>query len=151
MLLSTMYLRSYYSQRPAKTDPRSLAFLQARPEIDAVCHSHSPYGKAWAVLSAFFLLPSGSDPTLTSLHPSDKPLPIYTQDACVFYNDLALYDTFGGVVLDSSESARITAAIGDKKAIVLSAHGLLTVGQSIEAATAWFIMVRPFPFFLPRS
>lgn len=67
---------------------------------------------------------------------------MYTQDACVFYNDCALYDTFGGVVLDAAESTRICKALGDKKAVILSSHGLLTVGESIESATAWFITVR---------
>ncbi|KAI5474247.1 agmatinase [Pseudohyphozyma bogoriensis] len=92
---------------------------KARPNANAVCHSHSPYGKAWSILR--------------------KPLPIYTQDACIFHNDLALYDMFGGVVLDSTESKRICKAIGDKKAVILCNHGLLTVGETIESATAWFI------------
>jgi ribulose-5-phosphate 4-epimerase/fuculose-1-phosphate aldolase len=37
---------------------------------------------------------------------------------------------------------RIVEAIGSKKAVILSQHGLLTVGQTIEAATNWFITVR---------
>ncbi len=86
-----------------------------------MCHSHSPYGKAWSVLR--------------------KPLPFYTQDSCVFWNDVGLYDKFGGVVLDMSESARICQAIGSKKAVIMANHGLLTVGEHIESATAWFIAV----------
>ncbi|KAM0755222.1 arad-like aldolase/epimerase [Meredithblackwellia eburnea MCA 4105] len=97
------------------------AIHAARPDANAVCHSHSPYGKAFSVLA--------------------KPLPIYTQDGAVFYNDCSVYTGHGGVVLSSSESARITDALGTKKAIILANHGLLTVGECIESATAWFIML----------
>ncbi|GAA6010599.1 hypothetical protein JCM10207_007756 [Rhodosporidiobolus poonsookiae] len=92
-----------------------------RPEANAVCHSHSPYGKAFSVLR--------------------KPLPLYTQDACVFYQDVGLYEQFGGVVLASSESDHIADALGQKKALIMSSHGLLTVGETIESATAWFIIL----------
>lgn len=95
------------------------AIHASRPQANAVCHSHSPYGKAFSVFQ--------------------KPLPIYTQDACIFYNDCAVYESFGGVVLDSAESQRMAKALGSKKAMILSAHGLLTVGESIESATSWFI------------
>lgn len=70
--------------------------------------------------------------TTSTSNVTGKPLPIYTQDACIFHNDCAVYDTFGGVVLDASESSKITNALGDKKAVILSAHGLLTVGETIE-------------------
>ncbi|GAA5875978.1 hypothetical protein JCM8547_000670 [Rhodosporidiobolus lusitaniae] len=90
-----------------------------RPNANAVCHSHSPYGKAFSILR--------------------KPLPMYTQDACTFYQDVGLYNAFGGVVLDMSESSRIAEALGDKKALIMASHGLLTVGETIESATAWFI------------
>ncbi|GAA5909122.1 hypothetical protein JCM6882_001195 [Rhodosporidiobolus microsporus] len=92
-----------------------------RPEANAVCHSHSTYGKAFSVLR--------------------KPLPLYTQDSCVFWNDCGLYNAFGGVVLDMSESDRIAQALGKKKALVMANHGLLTVGETIESATSWFMML----------
>lgn len=93
----------------------------ARPDVLAICHSHSTYGKAYATLG--------------------KPLEITTQDSCSFYNDVAHLADFGGVVIESKESASITDALGAKKAIILQSHGLLTVGGSIESAVAWFIML----------
>jgi len=57
----------------------------------------------------------------------------------VFWNDVGLYDEFGGVVLDMSESARICQAIGNKKAVILANHGLLTVGEHIER----YVELRP--------
>ncbi|KAM0755220.1 class II aldolase/adducin domain-containing protein [Meredithblackwellia eburnea MCA 4105] len=95
------------------------AIHEARSDVNAVCHSHSPYGKAFSAMR--------------------RPLPYYTQDACLFFNDLAVYNSFGGVVVDSDESQKIVKALGSKKAAILASHGLLTTGGSIESATAWFI------------
>ncbi|WWD02340.1 hypothetical protein V865_000379 [Kwoniella europaea PYCC6329] len=90
-----------------------------RPDVIAVCHSHSVYGSAFASLGR---------------------LPDYiTQDSLVFYDDIALYPAFGGVVLADEESAHIADYLGKKKAIILQNHGLLTVGQSVESAAFWFL------------
>lgn len=67
------------------------------------------------------------------------PLSIATQDSCAFYNDLALYNQFGGVVLDEEEGSHVAQAIGTKKAAILQNHGLLTTGETIEAAVFWFV------------
>jgi len=95
------------------------AIHQARPDAVAICHAHTPYGKAFAALG--------------------KPLDIITQDGCVFHNDLAHYDDFGGAALESDEGIRIANALGNKKAGILQSHGLITVGKSIESAVLWFI------------
>ena len=43
-------------------------------------------------------------------------------------------------VLDIEEGKRLAHALGDNKAIILSNHGLLTVGQtSVDEAAWWFI------------
>src|SRR3712207_1266495 len=69
-------------------------------------------------------------------------LPIFlpiTQDACAFYNDQGLFDDYTGVVLDVEEGKRIAHALGDHKAVILRNHGLLTVGQTVDAAVWWFV------------
>ena len=91
----------------------------SNPAITAAAHSHSVYGKAFAALG--------------------KLLDPLTQDACAFYEDHVLFDDFSGVVLDNSEGERIAAALGDCKAAVLQNHGLLTVGDSVDAAAWWYI------------
>lgn len=48
---------------------------------------------------------------------------------------------FAGVVLAAEEGKAISAALGDKKAALLGNHGLLTVGPSIEATVAWFVLL----------
>lgn len=91
----------------------------ARPDVEAACHSHSVYGRAFSTLG--------------------KTIDMTTQDACTFYNDLALYDNFGGIVLAAEEGANVAKALGQKKAVILQNHGLLTCAESIDAATFWFI------------
>jgi len=92
---------------------------QARPDAVAAAHSHSTWGRAWSALGRLL------DPI--------------TQDVCAFHGDHALYADFGGVVLELDEGARIAQALGACKAVILQNHGLLTVGQSVDAAAWWFI------------
>ncbi|WWD02702.1 hypothetical protein V865_000743 [Kwoniella europaea PYCC6329] len=97
------------------------AIHAARPEIDSVVHTHSPYGKAFSTLG--------------------RNLPFYSQDSAVFYNDVELYDNHNGVVLSKNESQMIIDKIGGKKALIMQNHGLLTVGGCIESAVAWFMLL----------
>ena len=91
----------------------------ARPDVIGAAHSHSLHGKAWSSLGRLL------DPI--------------TQDSCAFYDDHALFDDFTGVVLDTEEGKRIAYALGERKAVILRNHGLLTVGHTVEAAIWWFI------------
>jgi ribulose-5-phosphate 4-epimerase/fuculose-1-phosphate aldolase len=91
----------------------------SNPAITAAAHSHSVYGKAFSTLG--------------------KTLDPLTQDSCAFYDDHVLFDDFSGVVLDNSEGERIAAALGDRKAAILQNHGLLTVGETLDAAAWWYI------------
>ncbi|MFJ2478869.1 class II aldolase/adducin family protein [Pseudomonas sp. NPDC087598] len=95
------------------------ALHEARPQVIAAAHAHSLYGKAWSSLGRLL-----------------DPL---TQDACAFYEKHALFDNFSGVVLDTSEGARIAQTLGEHNALILQNHGLLTVGQTVEAAAWRFI------------
>ena len=91
----------------------------ARPDVLAAAHAHGPYGK-----------------TLSSLDMTIEPL---TQDACAFYDDIGTYADYRGVVLSSEEGERIGRALGDKKAVILRNHGMLTVGESVDSAAWWFL------------
>jgi len=91
----------------------------ARPEINCVAHSHSIYGRSFCSLG--------------------RPLDTITQDSCAFHDDLALYSSFRGIVLAADEGLAIASALGPKKAALLQNHGLLTCGESIEAAVFWFM------------
>lgn len=91
----------------------------ARPDVVAAAHAHSIYGKSWSTLGRLL-----------------EPI---TQDACAFYQDHAVFDDYTGVVLDVAEGDRIGDALGTGKAVILRNHGLLTVGQTVDAAAWWFI------------
>lgn len=92
----------------------------ARPDVIAAAHAHSVYGKAWSAMR--------------------RPLDPLTQDSCTFYGDHSVFDDFTGVVLDLEEGKRIAHTLGGHKAVILSNHGLLTVGQtSVDEAAWWFI------------
>jgi ribulose-5-phosphate 4-epimerase/fuculose-1-phosphate aldolase len=92
---------------------------KARPEVVAAAHAHSVYGKAFSSLGILL-----------------DPL---TQDACAFYEDHALHEDFGGVVVDPQAGAEIAVTLADHKAVIHQNHGLITVGQSVEEAAWWFI------------
>jgi ribulose-5-phosphate 4-epimerase/fuculose-1-phosphate aldolase len=92
---------------------------EARPDVNAAAHTHSPYGRAFSTLG--------------------KLLAPLTQDACAFHGDHTLFDDYTGVVLDVEEGKRIAHALGDTKACILRNHGLLTVGQTVDEAAWWFI------------
>jgi ribulose-5-phosphate 4-epimerase/fuculose-1-phosphate aldolase len=95
------------------------AVHQARPDVVAAAHAHGPYGK-----------------TLSSLDMTIEPL---TQDACAFYDDVGVYADYRGVVLSSEEGDRIARALGDRKAVILRNHGMLTVGETVDSAAWWFL------------
>lgn len=95
------------------------AIHAARPDVIAAAHTHSTYGKAFSALGRLL-----------------DPL---TQDACAFYEDHAVFDPFTGVVLDESEGVRLAETLGQRKALILQNHGLLTVGPTVEAAAWWFL------------
>ncbi|KAI9674222.1 MAG: hypothetical protein M1817_002040 [Caeruleum heppii] len=95
------------------------AVHEARPDVMCAAHSHSIYGRSFCSLG--------------------RKLDIITQDACSFHDDHVLYESFNGIVLAEKEGKDIATCLGDKKAALLQNHGLLTVGQTIEAAVFWFV------------
>lgn len=96
------------------------AIHAARPDLHTVCHAHSPYARAWSTFG--------------------RPIDMLNQDSCMFYNDLSVYPSFGGVVFASEEGKRIALALGPtKKNMLLQNHGSLTAGSTVGEAAAFFI------------
>jgi ribulose-5-phosphate 4-epimerase/fuculose-1-phosphate aldolase len=91
----------------------------ARPDVVAAAHAHSTYGKSWSSLG--------------------RTLDPLTQDACAFFEDHTVYGDFTGVVYKTTEGERIAQALGERKAIIMRNHGLLTVGHTVDEAAWWFI------------
>ena len=95
------------------------ALHEARPDVNSAAHSHSMYGKTFSTMGRIL-----------------EPI---TQDSCAFFEDHTLFDDYTGVVNEASEGARIAKALGDKKAVILKNHGLLTTGTSIDG-TLWLFL-----------
>lgn len=92
---------------------------RARPDIWAACHAHSVYGKAYSTFG--------------------RPLEMINQDACIFYGSHAVYDSFGGIVLEENEGEKIAEALGaSNKSLILKNHGILTVGETVDEAAYLF-------------
>jgi ribulose-5-phosphate 4-epimerase/fuculose-1-phosphate aldolase len=92
---------------------------EARPDVVAAAHAHTVHGKAFSSLG--------------------RKLAPLTQDACAFHGDHALFEDFGGVAVEMEEGRRIALALGNAKAVILQNHGLLTVGETVDAAAWWLI------------
>lgn len=93
---------------------------KARPDVLAAAHSHSMYGRTFSTLGV--------------------ELRMISQDATMFYNDVALCsDGSGAVVVDTAVSRKMAEALGQKKALIHQNHGLITTGGSVDAAVWWFI------------
>ncbi|GAA1767042.1 class II aldolase/adducin family protein [Luedemannella helvata] len=88
------------------------------PDVVAVAHTHSLYGRAWAALG--------------------RPLDPITQDACAFFERHEVFEEYTGVVLDTDEGKRIADRLTGNIALVLRNHGLLTIGASVEETAWWF-------------
>ncbi len=94
---------------------------QARQDIIAAAHAHSLYGKTWASFG--------------------QPIAPITQDACAFYENLAVFSEFTGVVIEADVGKRMAATLGDNIAMILQNHGLLTVGQTVDAAIYTYLLL----------
>ncbi|GAC31988.1 class II aldolase/adducin family protein [Paraglaciecola polaris] len=93
----------------------------ARPDVNAVAHAHTKYGRAFSCLGQLL-----------------KPI---SQDACIFYENQGLFSTFTGVVADKDEGDMIAESLAQHCAVILQNHGLITVGSSVDAAVANFILM----------
>jgi L-fuculose-phosphate aldolase len=91
-----------------------------RPDICAIVHTHSPNAMALSMIGV--------------------PLIPSCMETVAIWNDIAHLETWPGVPVGDEEGEIISQAIGDKRTILLAHHGLLTVGKSIEEATALAII-----------
>lgn len=93
---------------------------QRRPDVAAIVHTHAPNAMALSMIGV--------------------PLVASCMETIAIWNDVAHLPTWPGVPIGDEEGVIISGAIGDKRTILLAHHGLLTVGKSIEEATALAII-----------
>lgn len=87
---------------------------RARPDVNCIIHTHAVYTAALGML--------------------ETPLEVSHMDNCVLYDDVAFVAKWPGVPVGNEEGELISAALGNKSALMLSHHGLLIASPSIEEA-----------------
>jgi L-fuculose-phosphate aldolase len=87
---------------------------RARPETHAIVHTHAPHASALSMIA--------------------EPLIVSHMDTCVLYENCAYLPDWPGVPIGDEEGEIISAALGDKQAVLLAHHGLLTAAKTIEEA-----------------
>jgi ribulose-5-phosphate 4-epimerase/fuculose-1-phosphate aldolase len=60
------------------------------------------------------------------------------QESAAFYGDQVSYNDYEGPSIAIEQGLDIAEKLGDKRAILLRYHGLITVGGSLEEAVHWF-------------
>ena len=91
----------------------------ARPDAVSAVHVHTGWG--------------------TPFSAEVRPILPITQEACVFFEDHAIFDDEEVEVQDVDGGARIAKALADNRAVILRNHGLLTVGDQVSEAVGGFI------------
>ena len=87
---------------------------RGRPDVNCIIHTHPTHIAALSML--------------------EVPLQVSHMDLCPLYEDCAFLEAWPGVPVGNEEGEIITAALGAKRAILLSHHGQLSTGASIEEA-----------------
>lgn len=87
----------------------------AMPTARVLIHCHPPYATALCGLENPALLP-------------------IDQNTARFFNRTAIDLDFGGIADDAEEGRRIVSALGDRKAMMMGNHGVLTVGETVAEA-----------------
>ncbi|ROO84995.1 L-fuculose-phosphate aldolase [Actinocorallia herbida] len=102
--------------------PIHTEILAARPDVGAVVHSHAEAAVAFAATGAE-LRPVGHEGTL------------------FWPPDIARFTRTGDLIRDRPLGAELASALGDRDAILLHRHGLVTVGPDVPTAvlTAIFL------------
>lgn len=86
-----------------------------RPDVQCIVHTHPPAASALSMVG--------------------EPLVVAHMDATPFFEDCAYLPEWPGLPIGDDEGHIISEALGDKRAILLANHGLLTAGKSIDEAT----------------
>jgi L-fuculose-phosphate aldolase len=101
-----------------------LWIYRARPETRAIVHTHPPHASALSMIG--------------------QELIVSHMDTCVLYEDCAYLAEWPGVPIGDDEGRLISETLGDKHAVLLAHHGLLTAAKAIEGATV-------LAFYLERA
>jgi L-fuculose-phosphate aldolase len=102
-----------HRREPSRELPFHLAIYQARPDVQAILHTHSPHASAWSFL--------------------DRELTPETED--VLYHDVGPIRTTPYEPAGSPRLATAAvAALGASRAVLLARHGVVAAARSLPEA-----------------
>ncbi|MFV8316160.1 aldolase [Mycobacterium sp. 23] len=94
---------------------------RARPDAHCIVHTHPFHVAALSMLGV--------------------PLIVSHMDTTPLYDDCAFLAEWPGVPVGNEEGEIITAALGDKKAVLLAHHGHVVAGASVEEACSLAVLI----------
>lgn len=101
--------------KPSVDTPIHVAIYQARPDVGAVIHTHSPYAAAFSTLKL------------------EIP-PLITESAGYLGGAVRVIDYVPPAQADTGEA--VAAGLGSERAILLPNHGVIAVGENLAKAYA---------------
>jgi L-fuculose-phosphate aldolase len=94
---------------------------RARPDVTCIVHTHPFHVAALSML--------------------EVPLVVSHMDIAPLYDDCAFLPDWPGVPVGNEEGEIITAALGDKKAVLLAHHGHVVAGATVEEACSLAMLI----------
>lgn len=106
---------AYGIREPNPATRFHLWVYRARADVHAILHTHPPAASALAA--------------------AEQPLIVAHMDATPLFDDMAFLPQWPGLPTADREGEIISAGLGDKHAVLLAHHGILTAGRSVQEAT----------------
>lgn len=94
---------------------------RARPDVACIVHTHPFHVAALSML--------------------ETPLVVSHMDTTPLYDDCAFLPQWPGVPVGNEEGEIISAALGDRKAILLAHHGQIVAGAGVEEACSLAVLI----------
>ena len=95
--------------------------LKARPDLNCVIHTHSPYSVA--------------------LSSTGHPLRAFSQPGALFCKDVGLYTDTIALIRSHALGAGVAKALGPHRAVLLKNHGPVVTGKTVAEAVVGAIML----------
>jgi L-ribulose-5-phosphate 4-epimerase len=96
--------------------------MAARPDVGSVVHTHAPHAVAFAA--------------------TGQPLRPISHEGTLFVPpDIARYTESGDLIVTAEMGASVVAVLGERNAILLVHHGIVTVGSDVAAAVMTAVLL----------
>jgi L-fuculose-phosphate aldolase len=102
--------------------PIHIEVIRARPDVGAIVHTHAPSAVAFASL--------------------ELPLRPISHEGTLFVPpDIARFTRTGDLILTATLGGEVAAALGERNAVLLVNHGIVTVGPDVPTAVVTAVLL----------